>query len=250
MTVERRGEGPEILAFHSSGKWSLTSAPAFDDNVRRMRRSGRTLGTRTEATAAAFDHEIHWPGDGWGHYHPKGDLGRDCATEWEHAAWDLKDRGVAPLTATRIHTEKGHLQPPVCLTWSLVEHRETGIELELGAGHLDLDNTALRRLANLEECHALRARARHDQDAHPRRRHLWQLDGNRDQRNPHWQAYFARELTAGTRLRSGWHAPLPRQGTHGRALLDLAFADFPHTSRLIADDPSSDHRPFETTGHL
>lgn len=248
--TERRGTGPEIRAYHASGKWSSTSAPAFDANVRRMRAGGRTLGSRTEATAATFDHEVNWPGDGWGHWHPRGNLGRDCAVEWDLDTWRLIDKGIVPLTNISIHTESGHQQPPVCLTWALLEHVETGDELELGAAHLDLDNTALRRKANLEECHALRARALTARRQHPTRRHLWQLDGNRDQRNPHWQAYLAQNALAGTRLRSGWHDPLPAAGTHGRALLDLAFADFPHRSRLLADDPASDHRPFETSGRL
>jgi hypothetical protein len=212
-------------------------------------RVGRSIVTRTEATAAAFDHEINWPGDGWGHWHPT-NLGRDCAVEWDHSIWRIQDRGVAPLTAISIYTSKGHEQPPVALTWVLLEHIETGIELEVGAAHLDLDNTTLRRRANMEECHALRTRGRTARERHPERRHLWQLDSNRDQRNPHWVDYLRQNALTGTSLTSGWHDPLPSSGTHGRALLDLAFADFPHSSRLIADDPASDHRPFETVGNL
>ena len=48
----------------------------------------------------------------------------------------------------------------------------------------------------------------------------------------------------GTSLRSGWHAPLRRQGAHGNKLLDVAIADFPIRSDLLPDDASSDHRPF------
>lgn len=238
-----------VQTAHSSGKWSSTDAPAFDRNVRRMRQ-GHSLVSRTEATAAQFDHEIHWPSDGWGHWHPTGSLGRDCAVEWDQDVWEKLDHGVLQLTKHRITTESGHLQPPVCLTWALLRHRRADIELEFGAAHLDLDNTELRRRANLDECWSLRQHYGASKRQHKRRRHLLQMDGNRNQRELKWRAYFARELFAGTGMRTGWRAPYPAQGTHGRALLDLSAADFPIRSRIMADDTSSDHRPYETEGTL
>jgi len=247
--MDRRGSGPELISGHSSGKWKLTDSHAFDVNVRRMRHHPRTIVTRTEATDPSFSAQLRWPGDGWGQWHPKG-LGDDCSVEWDQAVWHVEDRGVLQLTEIQIHTEKGHLQPPVALTWALLVHRATEIELEVGVAHLDLSNTALRRQANKEECHMLNEHYRESQRVNPRRRHLLQMDGNRDQRQTIWQRYFQAELMLGTSLRTGWHKPLPKQGTHGNRLLDVAIADFPIHSELLPDDPSSDHRPFVTTGQL
>lgn len=239
-----------IRVAHASGKWSKTKTPAFDANVKRMRAGGRTAVTRTEATARGFNREINWPDDGWGHRHPVDGPGHDCSVEWDRDEWAILDAGVLQLTDIRIRTALGHLLEPCSLTWTLLGHEGTGIELELGAAHLDLRNTARRRAANLEACHTLRGHYQMSRGQDPRRRHLLHMDGNRDQRDPQWRNYFAAELAAGTGMRSGWHAPLPSSGTHGRALLDLAMADFPIDTRLLADDPASDHRPIETIGHL
>jgi hypothetical protein len=247
--LPRRGAGPEVELFHASGKWSRTGTPAFHADVLRMRRLA-TAGTRTEATAQDFGREASWPGDGWGLWHPRR-LGRDCAVEWDAEVWRHLDHGVLQLTDIVIHTEGGAAKLPCALTWALLEHRETGVELELGGAHLDLDNTPLRRRANLEECRALRAHYQRSRRRHPQRRHALQFDGNRDQRDHVWVGYFQRNLLAGTGLESGWRTLPAKGGTHGRrAILDLSATDWGGRTELLPDDAASDHRPILTAGRL
>lgn len=248
--MERRGAGPAIVVGHSSGKWSQTGQPAFERNVRLMRK-GRSIITRTEATARDFNAELNWPEDGWGLWHPRTGLGHDCAVEWDRDQWELIEHGVLQLTDFRVTTAAKHVKlDPCSLTWALLGHKATGIELEAGAAHLDLLNTPDRQTANREECRELRAHYVSSTRAHPQRRHLLQMDGNRNQKQLKWRQYFRAELMQGTGMSSGWGIPLPLGGTHGRSLLDLAIADFPLRSKLLTDDASSDHRPFESRGRL
>lgn len=235
-----------IAVGHSSGKWDRTNTPAFGLSVRTMRGGGRTVVTRTEATAVSFNDKVNIPDDGWGVWHPKEGLGHDCSVEWDQEAWKKIDKGVLQLTDIRIRTKGGVLLQPCALTWITMENRDTGIEVETGSAHLDLSNTPLRRKANLEECHTLRTHYSIERRKHPHREFILNFDGNRDQRQARYRAYFRSEMFAGTSLQSAWHQPYPTMGTHGRALLDLTASSVVGKSRLLPDDSSSDHRPMET----
>jgi hypothetical protein len=238
-----------IRVAHSSGKWLLTDTPQFQRNVRRLRQT-HTLVTRTEATDRDFNDVLNWPDDGWGIHHPSAGVGHDCSVEWDQAEWKVLAKGVLVLTDIRIRTEGGFLLQPCALTWAVLVNRLNGAELEVGAAHLDLSNTPKRREANLESCHTLRRHYHQQGERHPDRHFMINFDGNRDQRTKRYRDYFRRELMAGTGLHSGWSPPLPRQGTHGRAVLDLTATDLRGESRLLPDDASSDHRPKEWVGML
>lgn len=233
-----------IRVAHSSGKWLLTDSPAFQRNVRKLRQS-HTLVTRTEATDHDFNDVLNWPDDGWGVWHPREGNGVDCSVEWDQTEWKVLSKGVLVLTGIRITTKGGHLLQPCALTWAVLVNRFNGAEVEIGAAHLDLSNTDRRRAANLESCRNLRKHVRQQAERHPDRHFLINFDGNRDQRQRKWRDYFNRELMAGTHLRNGWSTPLPKTGTHGRAVLDLTVTDLRGETRLLPDDASSDHRPIE-----
>jgi hypothetical protein len=233
-----------IRVAHSSGKWLLTDTPAFQRNVRRLRQT-HTLVTRTEATDRSFNDVLNWPDDGWGVWHPPVGVGHDCSVEWDRGEWKILDKGVLVLTDIRITTAGGFLLTPCALTWVALVNRFNGAEVEVGAAHLDLSNTARRRAANLESCHRLRAHTQQQAERHPDRHFLYDLDGNRDQRQAKYRTYFQQHLMGGTDLHSGWSMPLPQQGTHGRNVLDLMVTDLAGETRLLPDDASSDHRPIE-----
>lgn len=233
-----------IRVAHSSGKWLLTDSPAFIRNVRRLRET-HTIVTRTEATDRDFNNVLNWPDDGWGVWHPPIGVGHDCSVEWDRDEWKILDKGVLVLTDIRITTASGFLLEPCALTWAVLVNRLNGAELEVGAAHLDLSNTERRRAANLESCQRLRAHYRQQTERHPDRHFLLNTDGNRDQRQAAWRAYFAANIMRDTNLHSGWSPPLPKQGTHGRAVLDLMVTDLAGETRLLPDDASSDHRPIE-----
>lgn len=231
---------------HSSGKWDRTNTPSFGLSVRTMRGGGRTVVTRTEATAVSFNDKVNIPDDGWGVWHPPTGMGHDCSVEWDQDEWHKIDRGVLQLTDIRIRTKGGFLLEPCALTWTVVENRFTHTEVEVGSAHLDLSNTPLRRRANLEECHTLRTHYGTQRHLHPLREFILDFDGNRDQRQAKYRAYFRSEMFAGTNLHSAWHQPYPTMGTHRRALLDLTATSMTGKTRLLPDDSSSDHRPMES----
>jgi len=241
---------PTIKTFHNSGRWDA-SDELLERNVHRMRTGGRTLGTRTELTTAAHHAELSWPDDGWGVYHPTNpETGNrlDCAVEWDQEVWRRVESYVLTLNADRLHTARGFLLPPSRMPVAVLEHRETGRMLELGAFHLQLANTARRQAAWGVETAAIRRHSVDVRRQHPGWEQIYQGDGNRNQRLVVNRRLVEEHLLAGTRLRNCWEGHIPRSGgTHGpRSILDLTVSTVRGGSRLLPDDASSDHRPYET----
>lgn len=241
---------PTIKTFHNSGRWDA-SAELLEANVARMRTGGRTLGTRTELTTSAHAAEVSVPEDSWGVWHPSNpETGNrlDCAVEWEQDTWRRADAYVLVLNAERLHTAKGFLLPPSRMPVVVLEHRETGRHVVLGAFHLQLANTARRRAAWNVETAAIRRHAIDVRAEHPGWHLIFQGDGNRNQRLAVNREAVRRGLLAGTKLRNCWEGHIPKTGgTHGpRSILDLTVSTMDGGSRLLGDDASSDHRPYET----
>lgn len=241
--------GPVVVkGFHNSGRFDRNQDPAFDANVRRMRAAGRSFGTRTELSHPGNRKELTWPGDGWGLWHPVTDYGpANCAIEWDHDVWEPIEKTTLPLTDERITTKGGFLLPPSLAVVAVLGHLQTGIELEIVAGHMNLHNTPKRDAAWREEAATLRAHWIRSQRQHPQRRRVGQLDVNRTQRLARNRALVQRTMLHGTGMRNLWvgQLPPPREGTHGRAVLDVTFSDLPGVLSLLRDDASSDHRPYE-----
>lgn len=239
-----------IRTFHSSGEWN-NSAEALARNVKRTRADGRTLGTRTELTTASHSAEVSVPEDGWGVWHPRNpETGSrtDCAVEWDQAVWRRVQVWTAVLNANRLHTEKGFLLPPSRMPLVLLEHRETGRRVLLGAFHMQLANTARRRAAWRAEAAAIRSISREMRRQHPGWQQVFQGDGNRNQRITALREAVQDHMLTGTALHNCWSGHIPATGgTHGpRSILDLTVSTMPGGSRLLPDDASSDHRPYET----
>lgn len=238
-----------VKAFHNSGRWDR-SPDLLERNVRRMRRDGRTLGTRTEMGSAEFTDELDWPKDGWGHYHPRDAEKRltDCTIEWDEDLWRLEDAYTVQLTKIRIHTARGFPLPfsqmPVVLLWNLEDKRH----LLVGAAHMALANTELRRLAWRDEANTIRDHFAEKHREHPGWELLWQGDGNRNQRLRVNRELVRRHMLRGTGMHNLWAVRRPLTGgTHGtRSLLDLTLTTMDGKSRLLPDDGSSDHRPYES----
>jgi hypothetical protein len=231
--------GPNVFirAAHSSGKWDGPD-DAFKAEVTRLRKN-HSLVTRTEETKPIPEEAT------WRVWHPEG---ADCSIEWDAEVWKVVDLGQLQLTSIRIHTEKGFLKPPCSATLATLEHRESGLRVHWSTAHLDLENTPLRRQAAQQERIGLSnhwSRAMHRMpDIHQ----VFQGDINLDQRSR-----ADRELT-GQLIPHGmvnlWAGALPAEGgTHGQAVLDVALSTLPGRVQLLADDSSSDHRPFEADYH-
>jgi hypothetical protein len=247
VTLEGRpARAVVVKGFHNSGRFDR-SDELLEKNVRRMRTDGRTFGTRTEMSSREFADELHWPKDGWEHFHPRTEFGlANCSLEWSSATWRLLDQDVLPLTDIRITTKGGFLLPPSQAPWVVLEHRRTGLEVELMTGHMNLHNTAKRHAAWLDEADTLRKHWNRSKRRHPDRVRIYQADINRTQRLKSNQLLVQRTMLRGTGMKNMWIGDIPaRGGTHGkRAILDAAFADVPGKIYLLGDDASSDHRPF------
>jgi hypothetical protein len=244
---------PTIKGFHSSGEWDQPAA-LLEADVRRTRAGGRSFGTRTEVTTAAH-HDALWQTDGWRVYHPKAsevapELATyvDCSLEWDGAVWKRVEKRLMVLNESRLHTAKGFLLPPSSMPLVVLEHRETGRHMVLGAFHLQLANTAARRAAWRVEAATIRRASADLRVTHPGWEQVFQGDGNRNQRITALRDAVEARMLRGTRLRNCWEGHIPaRGGTHGpRSLLDLTVSTMPGGSRLLGDDASSDHRPYET----
>ena len=241
---------PVIKTFHNSGLWHA-DVDLLERNVHRMRRDGRSLGTRTELTTDRNDEQLSWPGDGWGHFHPRvPGLGMwaDCAVEWDQDVWKAVEQYSLPLTDFRATTPTGFKLQPSTGVLVHLEHRETKRDVLVGAGHLALSNTAERRASWVTETGTLNRHFRDVEAKHPGWEIVWQGDGNRNQRVAANRALVRRHLTAGTKMHNCWEGHIPATGgTHGpRSILDLTVSTMAGGSRLLPDDPSSDHRPYET----
>lgn len=235
-----------LKVFHNSGRWDR-SDELLERNVRRLRRGGRSIGTRTEMSSRDFKDELHWPEDGWGHFHPMTDFGlANCSIEWDKDLWERVSEEVLQLTEIRVRTQKGHLQPPSLMPIVVLRHQVLDLELEVSTAHMNLHNTPLRDKAWHEEAATANAHWRRSRRKHPDRQLLFMADVNRTQRLVSNQRLLAREMQHGAGLHNLWVGNLPAAGgTHGhRAVLDVALSTMPGRSYLLDDDASSDHRPF------
>jgi hypothetical protein len=158
---------------------------------------------------------------------------------------------VLELTEIRVSTAKGFLLPPSQAPWVVLGHKVLGVELELMTAHMNLHNTPKRNAAWHEEAATLRGHWKRSRRKHPDRVRVFQADINRDLRLRANQSLVQRTMLAGTGMKNLWlgHIP-PHAGTHGRSILDVAFADVPGVPELVVDDQSSDHRPFEVEYRL
>ena len=241
---------PTVLkVFHNSGEWDQP-ADLVERNVRRLRRDGHTLGTRTEVTTAAHHKALHQD-DGWRVYHPRSDFTSgyiDCAVEWDGDVWAKVETRLIMLNETRLRTQRDFLLPPSTMPLVVLQHRATGRHVAVGAFHLQLANTERRRAAWRTEATTIRSLSIQLRREHPGWEQIFQGDGNRNQRITALRNAVHQRAIAGTRLHNCWEGYIPiRGGTHGsRSILDLTLTTMPGASYLLPDDGSSDHRPYAT----
>ena len=233
-----------IRTAHSSGRWDR-SPELLARNIARMREGGRTIVTRTEMGRNDF-HNLLLTGDSWRAHHPLTDHGRaDCSIEWNTHVWRCERAFTKQLTEIRVFTRLGFQLPPTIAVCALLKHHSTGRELMVATFHRNLKNTARRRAARAAEARTLRAFVRTQQAKHPDRAVVLQFDENSNQRLPWLRGILRATVQQGTRLRNLWVGHLPENGgTHGRSLLDVTLSTLPGRSWLLADDESSDHRPY------
>lgn len=162
----------------------------------------------------------------------------DTAITWRRRVW---------RSAARWGT---HLAPGTAgASWAVLDGKKRAVRALVTVAHLP---------AHVEYGNAWRANARVDtwrqavatwarQVARARARYhpglvLVAADWNIDARRPAWRSVLGRAFP---RLRLTWTGRLPAAGTHrGGRLIDATMTTAPGRARLMADDRSSDHRPY------
>lgn len=232
----------KVKTFHHSGRWDRP-ASRLAHSV-QVTRKGGSIGTRTEMGSKAQD-EVLKAWDNWAVYHPLTRYGyADCSIEWDLAEWQIVDRGLLTLSSLRIYTSKGHLKAPSLMPWVRLRHVDHGQLLNVGTAHMQLANTHTRRKGWKQEAASVRDWFADNQVSNV----LYQADLNRDQRLQPMRWKVNRELVHGSGVHNLWAGHRPAHGgTHGPKLLDTALTNLAGRSYLLADDDSSDHRPFGST---
>lgn len=258
------------LGIHSSGRFDRTDA-SLARSVRRLRKvtRGRALARRrvsyvtgTEASGRGWKDmkDILGTDQAWDYAWIKGRGAGECWATWRTSHLELAGtpytRKLTTMTWRRSAAYGGGEAPPVeALVVPLkVVGRANRRHLYVVVLHAPLDNTDLRAEIWRDVARGLRVLAADIRASDPHAELVFEADWNKNHRIPSERGAIAKYVARPLRLVQGWDGSSPeRGGTHGRQLIDGVV-----TSRrvlgwstpwcwLVADDDSSDHRPYVHT---
>lgn len=206
--------------------------------------------TLTEQDGADRQRESLYTAHGWAWFRALRRGAGECAVLWSHERLYVTGEPRAVELTSRTYWRKGGAKaaPPHAAIVPL-RPKGAGRVLIVSVAHLPVRNTALRRLVWR---YAVRGWVRHlraELDRYPYARLLVRADWNVDLRTDAGRKLVTDAL-AGLpgRLVVPEAAAGPAGGTHGRRIIDADWTDLPAArSRVIADDASSDHRPYLTS---
>lgn len=238
--------------------WGVQSAGRFDRSVVSWRRSlVRLVGlgvwvTGTEAAGrTASEFRAALTRVGWDFVHLSGAAVGECYATWDAAVVELAGhpfaRKLTDLTWVRDAEYGGDTAALVhALVVPLRNRRGRARVRVLVVVHMPLDNTAPRQAAWLDCCRGLRILEADLDRMYPGAEVVIVMDGNKNLHEPAELAEVSAHLEKPLRMVVSWRRPYPVAGTHARQLIDyaLAAAGVIVACQLVADDDSSDHRPF------
>lgn len=248
----------KIRSRHQSGLWSVGDQAVFDRNVAAMRKSKPkeavkvSIVTRTEVTDQATQKAMKIDTSEWPVWHPNViGMPGDCAIEWDRDFWKLQDKGLAKLTDFRVTTSGGHLNQPSSMPWVILQNLDDPkFELLVSTAHHNLDNTAPRAHAWLEEGANFRRFEKKMAARHRGLKRLHQADMNKNVRQDGERHMIQQHFLAETGLKMGWKPDrLPPGGTHGDAIIDVASSNLIASSKILSLMKPFDHHPIETLLH-
>jgi hypothetical protein len=172
---------------------------------------------------------------------------------FDRDVWTRRQARAVVLSGIKIYTAKDFLLPQPTMLELVLEHNELGILLYLEGLHWPLQNTDKRRQACREVEETVQAHwhslLNHDPDAAIL--HIGDL--NRDVRTRE-REIVQRIVADAPGFHQSWNLRhLPEAGTRGRALIDNGLTNLPlyfGGATLLADDGSSDHRPWAAAYRL
>lgn len=185
---------------------------------------------------------------GWDAYTP--DAQTDTAVMWDASVFKKVHTEVhtlTPKTFTDVSKIERHFRA-CCVVLDVgssrfvqvVTHTPSGVQAgnKFGNEHPDKVRVWKAALEGLSD-YARQCRKRFEPDLL-----AVTADWNVDFHREYWRRYVGNQMDG---LRLTWTGDMPKGGTHGKRLIDGTWATRDGRARLLADDASSDHRPYGET---
>lgn len=249
-------DNPHVFAaYEHSGRWDrdLALVAKSADRIQRTRigpprrRVPVSVGMHTEMDRDQLEAAFRHQPDNWSHARLDATDAAQMIGTFDRDVWQRRTARAIVLSDLVLYTAKDFQLPQPTMLEVVLEHNETGVLLYLEGLHWPLQNTANRRRAcrdvedNLQShWHSI---VNHDPDAAI----LHLADTNRDIRTSE-RNHLVRVAAGVPGFHQSWDLRhLPDDGTHDHALIDNGLTNLPLMfggAQLLADDPSSDHRPW------
>lgn len=235
---------------HSSGRFDRSVA-VWRASLSRLRKLGSVV-TGTEAAGRSRSVFASALGRvGWDYAHLSGAAVGECYASWdgtvlEPAAHPFA-RKLTDMTWTRAPEFGGAKAAKVhALVVPLRTRTRGGRMYVLVVVHWPLDNTEQRAAVWRDVCEGIRDLQRDLEARWPDADVVVVGDVNKNLRQHNEAAQVRQRLEWAMHTVVSWRPPFPSAGTHGSQLIDMAFAraGVIRACELVADDASSDHRPF------
>lgn len=244
----------KVHGFHSSGRVDR-SMDLLSRSIDRLRAiEGMSLGSGTEASGRKDAMLAHNKGWDWAHISKKEAetrAARECWAMWKNKVWDQTGEPItkilSPMTFTRAEAYGGHEAPPFRLLVVPLIHKGSKTLVDFCVAHLSLDNTQHRADIWVDQTEGLVEIIKERKASHPRRKFIINADFNKNWRQANERHMLMKHVARPLHANVSWDGHVPRHGgTHGPlGLIDATVTDLPVAGcRLLADDRSSDHRPY------
>lgn len=238
--------------------WVVFSAGRFDRDrsvwrasLRRLRKLGSVVAGTEAAGRKPDDFRAALTEFDWDYAHLAGAAVGECYLTWDGRALELGGRAFArklsDLTWTRSPEYGGEKAQPVHALVVPLRNRAGRRRVRVFVVvHMPLDNTKQRAAAWVDCCRGLVRLKAEILELFPGAELVIMMDGNKNLRKPAERLMVLKHLCRPLGFQTSWRPPLPAAGTHGDQVIDLALAEpgVIVACELVADDPSSDHRPF------
>jgi hypothetical protein len=213
-----------IVHVHSSSRYDRT-AESLARAAHGYAKTRASLITWTEVSADHRARVLHKL-DGWHSYTPRG---TDIGLSWRRETWKLRHRYAPALSPFHYTTDNGYPSPTQHAAVAALDRRSDGLRVLVLVAHLP---------SAVQWGDGWRAT--------PQRGKVWRssvADWNVDLRRHAWRMRLHRAFPD---LAPTWRRDkLPRGGTHaGGRLIDATLTNGRGAAHLMADDASSDHRPY------
>lgn len=250
--AEKRRRKIAMWFVHSSGYFGANTVAWRASNGRLRTKGVFISGTEAAGRTAADFRTLAKGAPTWETVHLSGAAEGECYAHFDTTYLELDGRAFArkltDLTWVRDEEHGGKRAAKVhALVLPVRRTKGKARRVYVVIVHMPLDNTPERARCWID-CASGLVDLEHDLRAHdPNAEVVIVADFNKNLREPDELHTVRRHLTTPLRMVTSWATGLPAAGgTHGRQVIDFALLVrwFLGACELLADDASSDHRPF------